>query len=623
MASSASAARSSGNSGKGSPTVSLASDVDTLADNGIAILKFTFSDKPVGFALDDIKVSNGTVTNLIQDATNPNIYTAIFIGGLNEKSMMSTIQLDGAYTDLLGRDGTPSNTVTIKNLETKITPTVGFTSNNASMPEGNSGTTPFNFTVQLSSPVTEPVTVYYSTDANSGGSAKANTDYVPVTSSVTFAPGETSKTIAVNVIGDTTYEANEYFYLSLTSAKNATIVTNGAEGYRNSWVAATISNDDAASTPTVGFTSNNASMTEGNSGTKAFNFTLQLSAAAKEPVTVNYSTEANTGGSAKATTDYIPVTSSVTFAPGETSKVVSVNVIGDTTYEANEYFYLSLTSATNGTIVTNGAEGYRSSWVAATIINDDAPSLPTVGFTSNNASITEGNSGTKPFNFTLQLSAASKDPVTVHYSTEANTGGSAKANTDYVPVTSSVTFAPGETSKTVAVAVIGDRVYEANEYFYLSLTSAQNANIVTNGAEGYRNSWVAATISNDDLPSTTLGIFGTPGKDTLGGKSGDDYLDGKGGPDLLTGYAGSDTFVLAKAYAAKTADAAAQIMDFGHGVDHIGLLGDLSYSGLKISQGSAAHAADAIVALPSGDVLAILVGVNAATIGAADFVAVA
>ena len=226
--------------------VKLSSNIDKVSYSSKAILTFSFSDKPIGFGLEDIKVTDGTVTNLVQAKTDQNIFTADFTWGVNTKSPMSTIKLDGIYTDALGVNGTPSNTVTIKNDISAIgtTPTVGFTSNNASMTEGNSGIKPFNFTVKLSQASTEHVIVNYTTELKNYGSAKANTDYIPVTSSLDFAPGETSKILSVNVIGDTTYEANENFYVDLTSAKGASIVTNGAEGLRNSWATGYINNDD-------------------------------------------------------------------------------------------------------------------------------------------------------------------------------------------------------------------------------------------------------------------------------------------------------------------------------------------------------------------------------------------
>jgi Ca2+-binding RTX toxin-like protein len=254
-----------------------------------------------------------------------------------------------------------------------------------------------------------------------------------------------------------------------------------------------------------------------------------------------------------------------------------------------------------------------------------ATPVPTVGFTSNNASIVEGNSGTKAFNFTVQLSAAATAPVTVNYSTEINTGGAAKANTDYLPVTSSVVFAPGETSKTVTVNVIGDTVYETNEYFYLSLKSVDGATIVTNGAEGYRNNWVMATIINDDalsvITKTDKGIFGTTSQDTIGGTSAADFIFGKGGADLITGFAGNDTFVFSKVDASKLINDSAQIADFKDDFDMIGLQG-LMFGDLKVAQGTGSHVADTMVSMASGETLVVLVGVNASSINASDFVVV-
>lgn len=379
--------------------ISLTSNVESLTNGQNAILTFLFSSVPVGFTLNDISVSNGTVTNLIQNLTSPNIFTANFIGGVSNHSGMSTIKLDGIYTDVLGTNGTPSNTLTIKNLDSSTNnissmPTVGFKSNNTSIMEGNSGITNMNFVIELSASSKENVTVNYTTFQKTYGTATINIDYIPLINSITFAPGEISKTISVEVIGDTVYESNESFYIDLISSKGATIVIKGAEGLRSSWSVGNIINDDIAPTPTVGFTSNNASIKEGNTGLTSMDFTVKLSASSTESITVNYTTELKTYGTAKANVDYIPVTGSIVFAPGETSKIIKVNVIGDTAYENNENFYLDLTSAKGATIVINGAEGLRNSWSVGNIINDDISTASTVEIKTNNTSIKEGIFGT-------------------------------------------------------------------------------------------------------------------------------------------------------------------------------------------------------------------------------------
>ena len=254
---------------------------------------------------------------------------------------------------------------------------------------------------------------------------------------------------------------------------------------------------------TVAFPSNGTSIVEGNSGTKQLNLTVALSSASASAITVAYSTEVRVyPGNAKANSDYIPVTSQITFAPGEMTKTISIDILGDTLYEPNETFYVDLVSAVGASIVTNGAEGFRNSWVAVNITNDDVSADITVGFPSNGTSIVEGNSGTKQLNLTVALSSASASAITVAYSTEVRVyPGNAKANSDYIPVTSQITFAPGEMTKTISIDILGDTLYEPNETFYVDLVSAVGASIVTNGAEGFRNSWVAVNITNDDVIS--------------------------------------------------------------------------------------------------------------------------
>lgn len=606
-------------------TVKLTTDKQQIADNEVAKLTFTFSDKPIGFGLDDIKVTFGAVTNLVQSSTNPCVYTADFIGGLSAKSYMSTVKLDGLYTDALGKAGTPSDTVTIKNLDSKITPSAFFSTVSVSTNEGDSGTRSLSFVVNLSAPVTESVTVAYSTDAMNYGTATPKVDYLPAVGKLTFAPGEVSRTITVDVIGDKAYEANEYFYLKLTSAVGANIVLDGAESGKRSYATGYINNDDVSSTPSVSFAAGSVTVTEGDSGTKAMEFKVTLSAPASSTVTVAYSTDAMNYGTATPKVDYLPAVGQLTFAPGETSKSIFVDVIGDKTYESNEYFYLKLTSATGANVVLDGAEAGKRSYMTGYITNDDANPLPTVSFSTASVTASEGNAGSSKMSFKVDLSAASTSAVSVSYSTDAMNYGTATPKTDYVPAVGTLTFAPGETSKTISVDILGDTNYEANEYFYLKLTSATGANVVLDGAEAGKRSYATGYINNDDAQggARTYGIFGTSAKDTIGGKADDDYIDGKGGADLITGYAGNDTFVFAKTYAAKTVDTAATITDFKHGTDHIGLLGDLDFSGLKLTQGTGAHAADTIVSLGSGDVLAILVGVNSSTLGAADFTHVA
>ncbi|QEL14969.1 DUF4394 domain-containing protein [Limnoglobus roseus] len=365
-----------------------------------------------------------------------------------------------------------STEVTITDDETQ--PTVSIA--NATVTEGNAGTTALTFTVTLSGASATPVTVMIDT---ADGTATAGSDYTAlVGQTITFAPGETSKTVTVNVTGDTTFESNETFTATLSAPVGATLAADTATG--------TITNDDTA--PVVSI--NNVTQAEGNTGTTAFNFTVTLSNASDQPIVLTVNT---VDGTATAGSDYTAlVGQTITFAPGETSKTVTVNVAGDTTFEVDETFNVRLSVAGPGGAVTvaNGV---------GTITNDDAAPTVSINGTAQN----EGNTGTTPFTFTITLSAPSGQAVTVVVATANNT---ATAGSDYTALAAqTITFAPGETTKTVTVDVTGDTTVEADETFFVTLSAPTGATLGAS-AKG------VGTIVNDDTgttPSKTL-LVGSP-----------------------------------------------------------------------------------------------------------------
>lgn len=229
-------------------------------------------------------------------------------------------------------------------------PPVGISITGGSIVEGNSGTTQLAFTVSLSASAAGTVTVNYATG---GGTATAGSDYVAQSNSLTFAPGETSKTILVDVIGDTTFESNETFGVTLSGASaNARVQTASATG--------TITNDDVQPppvTPTLAIASVSALENTG-----WLRFTVTLSQALTTKVTVRFAT-ANDTAVAGRTGDYTSTSGTLTFNPGETSKVVSVAVTNDSVVEADERFFVDLSRASGATISTARGIG--------TIVNDD------------------------------------------------------------------------------------------------------------------------------------------------------------------------------------------------------------------------------------------------------------
>jgi len=216
-------------------------------------------------------------------------------------------------------------------------------------------------------------------------------------------------------------------------------------------------------------------ITEGNTGTLNAVFTVSIPAVSSQPVTVSYATaDGYAGSTATAGTDYQVRSGQVTIPAGQTSATITVPVIGDRVAENSETFFVRLTNPTNSFIAD--ALGI------ATIVDNE----PRVSI--SNVSKSEGNAKTTTFSFTVRLSAAYDQAVTVNYKT-AN--GSATAGSDYQAKTGSVMFAPGETIKTITIVVTGDKSRESNETFFVDLFGP-STNVLINTSRG------VGTIFNDD-----------------------------------------------------------------------------------------------------------------------------
>jgi hypothetical protein len=234
-------------------------------------------------------------------------------------------------------------------------------------------------------------------------------------------------------------------------------------------------------------------VTEGNSGQTSMPFTVSLAAVSAAPVTARFRTipnhtplqpgDATPGPSCSAGVDYIAVDQTVTIPANANPPQVTVNVpiCGDTLNEGGEIVTVQL-SAVQGAI----CQELCATW--ATIVDDD--NLP--GLSVGNASQTEGSSTSNALEhhlvFPVTLSAASSFAVSVNYATapikvltkqqafQAAVGGaSCGGNTDYLSTSGTLTFSPGETSRSVSVTICGDTTPELNESFQLILSNPVNA----------------------------------------------------------------------------------------------------------------------------------------------------
>ena len=199
-------------------------------------------------------------------------------------------------------------------------------------------------------------------------------------------------------------------------------------------------------------------------------------------MTVNYATS---DGTAKHGTDYNFTAGLLSFAAGEPSKTFSVPIINNSVADGSRTVNLALSGPNSNAILGSPS-------TAVLTINDD-DGQPPPNLSISDVSLAEGNSGTSDAIFNVSLSSASNQSVMVNYATTDN---SAIASTDYQSANGTLTFNPGETSKSINVAVLGDTVAEVKETFFVNLSNPANA--VISDAQGL------ATIINDDLSAGSL-----------------------------------------------------------------------------------------------------------------------
>ena len=301
-----------------------------------------------------------------------------------------------------------------------------------------------NFVITFDRPSAGVVSINYATQ---DGTALAGSDYVAEAGTLKFAPGETAKTVKVQLINDTLPEGAEAFNLKLSGLVGATAlnpVGTAVIAANDERVVskASISIDDVTGGEQDGFA----------------DFVIRLDAPTSAPFTVNYSTAPSTASNYSY---FIPVSGALTFAPGETVKTVSVQVVDDPDTEATEVFKMNLsTPSANATIARASA--------TATIIDNDAPSgTPQVLI---NDLVVDEAAGTA--NFVITFDRPSAGVVSINYATQ---DGTALAGSDYVAASGTLNFAPGETAKTVKVLVINDTVHEGPETFSLALSNLVGA----------------------------------------------------------------------------------------------------------------------------------------------------
>ncbi|HSP28230.1 MAG TPA: Calx-beta domain-containing protein, partial [Ilumatobacteraceae bacterium] len=407
----------------------------------------------------------------------------------------------------------------------------------ATVTEGDSGTTAVTLTIQLASAATETVTVGWVTTP---GTALAPGDYVAASGTVTFNPGEISKQITVYVVGDTVSEPTETFGVALNLVSGPATIDDGLG-------VITITDNDAVSLPTV-----SVSATGGAEGGSPVVVTFTRSGSTAGSLTVS-ATKSGTSGTGDVSGPVVTGGSwngtSVTFATGSSTVTLAFAIVDDTLVEGTETLVMTINSG------AGYAVGSPASATANIADNDSTqppppPTAPTLSI--NSVTVTEGDNGkgTVYATLTVTRSGDTSGSSTVSWATVA---GTAVAGSDFQAATGTVTFAAGETTKTIRITIVADKRAEPTETFTVVLSSPISATITvatgtvtiidndgalfaasagsSTSVEPLRQvdaqamlaaavqQWVAAGASRDALAGLTIVIGDLPGRklaDTMG-----------------------------------------------------------------------------------------------------------
>ena len=235
----------------------------------------------------------------------------------------------------------------------------------------------------------------------------------------------------------------------------------------------------------------------GGEGAGPFTVTVTRTGGTAGTVSVQYATSNGTatgGGSCGAGIDYVTTSGTLTFLDGETSKTFNVTICNDTDDEPNETINYTLSNPTGGAVLGTPSTAVQ------TIIDDDAG--PAGSFSINDVRIKEGNSGAVNAVFTITYNGPVV-PVSVQYAT-AN--GTATAGVDYLAASGTVTFnsaapegLPAPQTQTVTVVINSDVVKEANETFFVNLSSPTGATIADSQGVGIIIDEDRAYVADFDL----------------------------------------------------------------------------------------------------------------------------
>jgi len=539
----------------GDPTVSISVDPTSSAEANTETATYTIAlDAVAGENITVDYTVSGTATLTSDYKDDSGQYsiasngTVTFTLGEQQKTIKLKVENDNTAEDsetVIVTISNPNNAVLGTAIATHtITdadgdPTVSIAVDKDNSAEDNAETV--TYTVSLDAQSGKTVTVDYAVT----GTALLTSDYVndsgdytiASNGTVSFAPGETSKTVKLKVVNDSVPENSETVIVTISNQSNATLGT----------ATKTHTINDGDDDPSVSIAVDKDNSAENN--TETVTYTVSLSAQSGKSVTVDY----GIGGDAALTSDYTDASGSysvasggtITFDAGQTQKTLKLTVVNDAVPENAETVTISISNPSNATLGT----------ASKTHTITDADTDPTVSIAVDKDSSAENN--TETVTYTVSLSAQSGKTVTVNYAVT----GDAAAPGDYIDGSGdylitgngTVTFSPGDTSKTIKFTVVNDRTQEAPETVTVTLSGENNATLgtaakthtitdadgdptvaiavlPTNSAEN-AGSTATYTVSLDIASTLTVTVDYTVSGDAA---APGDYVDGGGNYDITS-----------------------------------------------------------------------------------------
>ena len=302
--------------------------------------------------------------------------------------------------------------------------------------------TPGQFTVKRDGDLSPDLVVYY----NVSGTATSGLDYVPLSGSVTIPAGASSADIVLTPLNDNLLEGDESVILTLTNNASYNVGTPGS--------ATLFIKDKSKPSVTIVTTAGTANEPGDQIGT----FLISRGSVVNGDLTVYLAIS----GTAMNGIDYVPIDNTVVIPNGASSVSIDVIAFDDLILEPTEDVILTLLANTNYNLGSPLE-------ARVMILDDDANSVPGVGFTFSSSSAPESQSP----GISVSLSQTSSVPITVNYRV---IGGTASSN-DYTLPPGPMTFDPGDWVKSLPLAIQDNSLAQPNRTIRLALYDPINATL--------------------------------------------------------------------------------------------------------------------------------------------------